>query len=289
MWLPRILKDKKELCHKLREREKELACLYSFAEIVETEGMTKEEIMKRLAIVLPKSWQYPDLARARIRLDDEKYLSEDFRETDWEQSADIIVSGIKRGGIDVFYIKERPVEREGPFLKEERELLEAVAERLGRVIERLETKRELKKNLLFFRCLVEKNAEAIIIFDNSKKVEYANDAAKLLFNEDYSPLREHLSSIRENGPKISEIQMKRSNGEKLVAEMFANSASLAGRKIYIMSLRDITRRKDLREELEKKLNELEIFYEASLGREMRIIELKEQIDELMSRINELED
>jgi hypothetical protein len=56
-----------------------------------------------------------------------------------------------------------------------------------------------------------------------------------------------------------------------------------------MSLRDITRRKDLREELEKKLNELEIFYEASLGREMRIIELKEQIDELMSRINELED
>jgi CRISPR/Cas system CSM-associated protein Csm2 small subunit len=83
--------------------------------------------------------------------------------------------------------------------------------------------------------------------------------------------------------------MKRSNGEKLVAEMFANSASLAGRKIYIMSLRDITRRKDLREELEKKLNELEIFYEASLGREMRIIELKEQIDELMSRINELED
>ena len=73
---------------------------------------------------------------ARITLDDREYKTVKFKETEWRQRADIKIYGRIRGAVEVFYMVEKPDIFEGPFLKEERDLVEAIAERVDRIVER---------------------------------------------------------------------------------------------------------------------------------------------------------
>ena len=69
---------------------------------------TVEEFLRDTVIFMPSSWHYPEITRARIRFEDEEYTSEDFEESEWKQSADIVVAGEVRGHIDVYFTEQRP-------------------------------------------------------------------------------------------------------------------------------------------------------------------------------------
>jgi len=49
----------------------------------------------------------------------------------------------------------------------------------------------------------------------------------------------------------------------------------------VVSIADITDRRRAEEELKKRLDELEIYYRSTIGREGRIIELKQEVNKLM--------
>jgi len=55
------------------------------------------------------------------------------------------VHGKSVGNIEVFCLEEKPEIEEGPFLKEERDLIDAIAERLGRIVKRQRAGEALKK------------------------------------------------------------------------------------------------------------------------------------------------
>ena len=57
-----------------------------------------------------------------------------FEVTPWAQSAHIVVQDEIVGTIQVSYREQMPRSDEGPFLKEERKLLEAIAERIGSTV-----------------------------------------------------------------------------------------------------------------------------------------------------------
>jgi len=59
-----------------------------------------------------------------------------FQDGRHQQTADIVVTGERRGVVEVVYKEERPELDEGPFLKEERNLIDAVARELALIIER---------------------------------------------------------------------------------------------------------------------------------------------------------
>ena len=63
-------------------------------------------------------------------------MNDNFKETKWKQSEEIIVHEKRAGDVEVYYLKKTPEFDEGPFLKEERDLISAIAERLGKIIER---------------------------------------------------------------------------------------------------------------------------------------------------------
>ncbi len=128
----------------LRERVKELQCLYSIAGIIEKTD-TMSEIYREAVDLMPNGFYYPELACARIIYEDQEFKTENFRETKWKISADIIVHGKIIGLAEVCYLEEMPGRDEGPFLKEERDLINAVTERLGRVTERKRYENDLKK------------------------------------------------------------------------------------------------------------------------------------------------
>ena len=120
----------------LRERVKELTCLYSLAQLAERPGMTLEEILQGAVGLLPPAWQYPEITAGRITLDGRAYVTANFKEAGPMQSAPIVVNGQRRGGIDVVYAEARPELDEGPFLTEERSLIDAIARHIALIIER---------------------------------------------------------------------------------------------------------------------------------------------------------
>jgi len=142
----------RKLNQQLQDRIKELDCLYGLSRLVEHRDIPLEQIFEGVVKLIPPAWQYPEITAARINFDGQQFKTANFRETAWMQSADIKVHGQKAGTIEVCYLKKRPELDEGPFLKEERDLLEDIAERLAETIERkraeeklLDDRRQLKQ------------------------------------------------------------------------------------------------------------------------------------------------
>jgi two-component system NtrC family sensor kinase len=120
----------------LQERVKELTCLYHLMQLAERPGITLEEVLQGIAELLPPAWQYPEIASAQIVLDDRPHATPRFTDGVHKQSADIVVRGCRRGAVEVTYAAERPGLDEGPFLGEERSLIDTVAQQVAALIER---------------------------------------------------------------------------------------------------------------------------------------------------------
>ena len=133
-----VERELKEKRHRLQERVKELNCLYSISRLFEDPGISVEEAFQGIADLIPPSWQYPEITCARLVVGEDEYTTTNFSQTQWKQQSPIIINGERRGGIEVFYLEERPQSAEGPFLKEERDLINAIGERTGKVVERIQ-------------------------------------------------------------------------------------------------------------------------------------------------------
>ncbi len=120
----------------LRERVKELTCLYGIAKMAAHTDASMEEILQDIVEILPPAWLYPEIASARIFLDAREYLAPGYSDGAGKMCSDIIVQDVKRGTVEVVYKEARPTLDEGPFLKEERSLLDTVAREISLIIER---------------------------------------------------------------------------------------------------------------------------------------------------------
>ena len=136
--------------HALQERVKELTCLYSLSKLAEQPEISLEKLLQGIVELFPPAWQYPEITSGRIILDGKTYLSTDFKAGKDILSADIIENGVNRGVVDVIYTEEMPELDEGPFLQEERTLIDAIAKQIGTIVERKQTeedKERLQKQL----------------------------------------------------------------------------------------------------------------------------------------------
>ena len=132
--------------HALKERIKEINCLYSISKIVEKADISLNEIYQAVIEVIPRSWQYPEITCAQLIINGKEFVTENYRQIPWKQSADIILYGERVGILSVGYREEKPPLYEGPFLREERSLLDAIAERLGRTSEQKQAEKALYKS-----------------------------------------------------------------------------------------------------------------------------------------------
>jgi len=129
----------------LRERIKELTCLYDIAQIASQPNKSLEGIIQGIVELLPPAWQYPQIAFARIILDGISYTTQGFRECRQKQTAEIVVGGVPRGVVGLVYVEEKPDLDEGPFLKEERSLLNEVARQVALIIDRKQAEKDRVK------------------------------------------------------------------------------------------------------------------------------------------------
>ncbi len=138
-------RDPAKVVWALQERIKELNCLYAIAQLSEAAEGPIEEVLDVVVNIIPPSWQFPEITCGRITFQDGVYKSPGFRLTPWRQSAHIHFYGETAGEVTVCYLEERPPSFEGPFLHEERVLLDAIAERVGAIAMRINSEREIQE------------------------------------------------------------------------------------------------------------------------------------------------
>src|SRR5207249_1952835 len=135
--------ERSRLSQVLGERNKELATMYGVAHLVQLEEKPTIALLEELAALLPPAWQYPEVAGARVRLGEAESKTPNFRASRWSQRAEFTATDGRKGVVEVVYIAERPPEAEGPFLPEERKLINGVAEGLKAYWERKRLESEI--------------------------------------------------------------------------------------------------------------------------------------------------
>jgi signal transduction histidine kinase/DNA-binding NarL/FixJ family response regulator len=147
---------RKKLEQALKGRIKELDCLYHFSELAGRLDLSLEDFLQGTVDLLSSGCRYSAAACARIKVEDREYRSGGFRETAWRQAGDIEVHGQKLGTIEIYCQQEKSQRVEGPFLKEERFLINMIRERLGRRIERQKLQEKLEHHQAHLEDLIEK-------------------------------------------------------------------------------------------------------------------------------------
>jgi two-component system NtrC family sensor kinase len=126
----------------LRERIKEITCLYGIARVIAQPEASFDEIIQRILNLLPPAWLFPEITCARIVLDGREYTTKEFKESPYRQVSDIIVDKSKVGFVEVVYLENKLTLDEGPFLIEERNLIDSIAQEVAVFYERSKAEAE---------------------------------------------------------------------------------------------------------------------------------------------------
>ena len=118
----------------LKERVKELNCFYGLTNIVKNSNLSFDEALQKIVELIPPAWKYPNITCARITIDSKQFKTQNFNETRWSQISNIIVEDMEIGVLEVYYLEERPQADEGPFLIDERRLIDAISDLIGRFV-----------------------------------------------------------------------------------------------------------------------------------------------------------
>ena len=258
----------------LAERIKELNCLYAFSDLLEKPGLSLPEICQGLVDIIPSGWQYPEMTCVRLIIEDQIFKTTTFIETRWMQTSPVLVHGKHVGSLEVYYLREKPVLDEGPFLKEERNLLNALANRLGKAIERNQVETRLTRARDEWVRTFDAVPDLIMILDNEHRIVRVNRAMadrlgsrpedlvglnchKVVHTTEEPPdFCPHTSLLNDGRGHHLEVYESRLGGDFLVSvsPLYDPEGRLAG-SVHVA--RDITERKQAEEALRKAHDELE--------------------------------
>lgn len=115
----------------LRERVKELNCLYTISRLRELYHSSADRFLQGVVECLPPAFQHVDCACARITYHNRSYVSEQFQASRCGIAAAFHVEAHPAGTVEVFYHKLPPGADAEPFIRDEYVLMKAVAERIG--------------------------------------------------------------------------------------------------------------------------------------------------------------
>ncbi len=256
--------------HELSERIKELKCLYQVSKLVQRPDIDIDEILQTTIELIPQAMQYVNIACARVTMGEKIFCSPGFAETEWKISAPIMVNQKPIAALELCYLEERSTTNGTPFVQEEKELLIAVAEHLGRTIQRKRFNEALQVEKAHLEALIESAQEAIVMTGDDGRVLRINGEFTRLFGytaEEASgqhidvlvaPHQKHQEAqqLTRRVAKRERISLEtiryHKNGTPVQVSILGAPVMVEGEQVGVFGIyRDITQRRKADDELKK--------------------------------------
>lgn len=168
----------------LGKRVRELDCLLSLNTLLARTDTSLDDVLGEAVALLPAACKYPEAAVARIEFDGRAWQTAAIPERAAPLRAVIHVRGAARGAVELRYRTEQPAEHEGPFFAEERALLDAVGEHLGRAVAQHEDRQQREERVAQLTAILENFPEHVYVCDpQTYEVLFVNRAYRELLGE----------------------------------------------------------------------------------------------------------
>jgi PAS domain S-box-containing protein len=158
----------------LRERIKELSCLYELAALLSDRTLSQAQLGQAFVARLVAAWQFPEVTCARLHLYDQRYATPNFAETPWQLRSHVTINDAHAGYLTVGYLAACPDADEGPFLREERSLLDQCAWQLGQTLAGRQAHAALAAHEDFLQSIVTATPDIVFIVDREARITYIN-------------------------------------------------------------------------------------------------------------------
>ena len=227
------------ILRELQERAKELNCLYQIDELLNRPDLSLENVFRGMIEVLPPGWQYPHDCQARIVFEGQVIQPADFQSSPWVLGAKIVVQGEVLGSVEVSYRVQMPRSDEGPFLKEERKLIETIADRVASHIEQRRLKTAFEGLSAAAGDLAGEKGEWRVVLEflrDTDPVLLRRISRKLINHLSWGGVQEAKDLLHRGGPPpLSEAEISGEENRPLRREMALQSVDLTGEAFRIAS------------------------------------------------------
>jgi PAS domain S-box-containing protein len=112
-------------------------------------------------------------------------------------------------------------------------------------------RRELQASEARFKNIITRNADGILVVDTEGLVRFANPAAEAITGRSTEDLEGETFGFPLIGDRATEVNILRQGGEQITAEMRVSDTRWEGEQCYLVSLRDITDRKQAQKDLQR--------------------------------------
>ncbi|RQW76890.1 MAG: PAS domain S-box protein, partial [Methylococcus sp.] len=244
----------------LKERIKEQECLHTVFRASESLDKPLGDLVRDVARALPTGWQFPEVAVARVILDGETHASGNLGAAVSRLAAPVVVDGVPRGELTVGYTTPRPLAVEGPFLAEERQLIDAIADRLAGVLQGRDLAHSAARREDIFHAIVDQAADAIAVVDpeTARFIEFNEAACRNLgyTREEFAAMRisdieasdtdeqvrQNLELLARDGRGVFERQHRHKDGSLRDVRISVRFLEREGRQLMAAIWTDITER-----------------------------------------------
>jgi PAS domain S-box-containing protein len=243
----------------LQQRLKHLNCLYGLSKIVNRQGIPLEQIFQETVHLIRDAYRYPNAMCVRINFDGIQYKTDNFEKSELSRKTEIKAHGENVGAIEVYHLGGKVKNGEEPFLKEEDDLLNAVAEWLGSIAER----KKAEEKLQLFRNLIERSNDCIFAVEpkwgrfldvNNRACDSLGYTRKELLNmmtikdievsmPDDSYWQKQIERLKDKNDIVKQGRYKRKDGSTFFVETSLKLVTQEKQDYIIAIARDITERK----------------------------------------------
>jgi PAS domain S-box-containing protein len=256
----------------MHKRIRELNCLYGLSKLIEQPDIPLDTIFHKAAALTQNAYQNPEKTCVRITFDGINYQTDNFDKSELSQFAEITTNHQKAGNIEVYYLGDRQAEPKEPFLKEEREMLDAVARRLGDAAERIQAVEKLQ----LFRNLLDGSNDCIFVVEpkwgrfldvNDRACNSLGYIKEELIEMTVRDIDESMPNdatwtdfvrrVNQRGYLVVEGLHKRKDGTAFPVEVNVKLIKQQKQNFLIAVARDITERKKAQQKQAQLLREIE--------------------------------
>jgi PAS domain S-box-containing protein len=198
--------EKERVRYDLNERVKELSILYRVSQILQTEGKPIHEALQEIVTILPAAWQYPKIAAARISIAHMEFVTPNFAETEYHQFSEFTTRNGLQGAVEVVYLEDKPLEKEGPFLAEERHLINMVANMIQIYLSQHYEAEALRRSEANQRATINNTSFHIWSVNHEYELISFNKISASFFYERFGVTVKVGSRVTEGHPELNDIR-----------------------------------------------------------------------------------